>query len=65
MRAQSEPAPEWPVCPISHSVGPTEARGKGQAMVVLEILGFSLAVMAICAGLFLFLIGGPNYRKQP
>ncbi|MFC1435153.1 hypothetical protein ACEZDB_31365 [Streptacidiphilus sp. N1-3] len=33
-------------------------------MVVLEILGFSLAVIAICTGLLLFLIGGPNYRNQ-
>ncbi|MHA6763411.1 hypothetical protein [Streptacidiphilus sp. PAMC 29251] len=33
-------------------------------MVVLEILGFSLAVMAICAGLLLFLMGGPRYRNQ-
>jgi hypothetical protein len=33
-------------------------------MVVLEIVGFSLAVMAICAGLLLFLVGGLNYRGQ-
>ena len=33
-------------------------------MVVLEILGYSLGVMAICALLLMFLIGGPNYRRQ-
>jgi len=33
-------------------------------MVVLEILGFSLGVMAIWAGLLLFLMGGLSYRRQ-
>jgi hypothetical protein len=33
-------------------------------MVVLEMLGFSLAVIAIFAGLVYFLLGGLNYRKQ-
>ncbi|MEZ0089494.1 hypothetical protein ABH925_000633 [Streptacidiphilus sp. EB129] len=33
-------------------------------MAVLEMVGFALAVMALCAGLLLFLIGGVNYRKR-
>ena len=32
-------------------------------MVVLEIVGFSLAVAAICAALLLFLMGGLNYQR--
>jgi hypothetical protein len=33
-------------------------------MVVLEILGFSLAVIAIVAGLLIFLMGGLDYRPR-
>ena len=33
-------------------------------MVVLEMLGFALAVIVIFAGLVYFLIGGLNYRRQ-
>lgn len=33
-------------------------------MKVLEMIGFSLAVIAIVVALFLFMIGGPNYRRR-
>ena len=33
-------------------------------MVVLEIIGYSLLVMAFCVGLLLFLMGGPHYRDR-
>ena len=32
-------------------------------MKVLEILGFSIGVIAICTGLLLFLMGGLSYRR--
>lgn len=31
-------------------------------MVVLEIIGYSLLVIAFWVGLLLFLMGGPHYR---
>jgi len=33
-------------------------------MRALETIGFSLGVIAFTVGLLLFLIGGPNYRRN-
>ncbi|MGQ4517171.1 hypothetical protein [Streptomyces sp. 8L] len=33
-------------------------------MRALEAVGFALAVIAIVAGLFLAMIGGPTYRRR-
>jgi len=33
-------------------------------MVALQMIGFSLLVLAICAATLLFLIGGPHYRDR-
>ncbi|WP_329454806.1 hypothetical protein [Streptomyces sp. NBC_01497] len=33
-------------------------------MRALEVIGFSLAVTAIVVLLFLFMVGGPTYRRR-
>ncbi|QMU72061.1 hypothetical protein [Streptacidiphilus sp. P02-A3a] len=33
-------------------------------MKVLEMIGFAVGVLAIVVALFLFMIGGPNYRPH-
>ncbi|MGA5702812.1 hypothetical protein [Peterkaempfera bronchialis] len=34
-------------------------------VIALEIIGFALLVLAICAGTLLFLMGGLGYRERP